>query len=85
MREQEALAPETRAREALLMGLRLAEGVDPTRIEARAGLPFVQAVDPAMLAALLDEGYLAWSKAGRLRATEEGILRLDALLPVLLR
>lgn len=83
--EQEALTPQDRAREALLMGLRLAEGIDPARIGQRAGLPFAQAVDPAMLAALLDEGYLAWTPGGRLRATAEGILRLDALLPVLLR
>ncbi|MBR0660272.1 radical SAM family heme chaperone HemW [Neoroseomonas oryzicola] len=83
--EEEALAPADRAREALLMGLRLAEGIDPARIEARSGVPFAEAVDPAMLAALLDEDYLAWTEAGRLRATEEGILRLDALLPVLLR
>jgi oxygen-independent coproporphyrinogen-3 oxidase len=83
--EEEALEPADRAREALLMGLRLAEGVDPARIAARSGLDFAQAVDPAMLAALLDEGYLGWTEAGRLRATEEGILRLDALLPALLR
>lgn len=83
--EEEALSPADRAREALLMGLRLAEGVDPARIEARAGLPFARAVDPAMLAALLDEGYLAWTGAGRLRTTAEGLLRLDALLPALLR
>ena len=81
---EEPLDPETRAVEALLMGLRLAEGVDPARIEARAGLPFVQAVDREMLAALVEEGYLAW-RAGRLCATGEGILRLDAILPVLLR
>lgn len=83
--EEAALAPQDRAREALLMGLRLAEGVDPGRIAARSGLPFAETVDATMLAALLDEGYLAWSDAGRLRATQEGILRLDALLPVLLR
>lgn len=83
--EDEALPPADRAREALLMGLRLAEGVDPARIAARSGLPWEQAVDPAMLAACLEEGYLAWTPAGRLRATEEGLLRLDALLPALLR
>jgi oxygen-independent coproporphyrinogen-3 oxidase len=83
--EEESLAPRDRAREALLMGLRLDEGVDPVRVAARSGLPFAQAIDATMLAALLDEGYLAWTAAGRLRATQEGILRLDALLPVLLR
>ena len=83
--EEEALAPEDRAREALLMGLRLTEGVDPARIAARSGLPWDRAVDTAMLAALEEEGYLAWQADGRLAATPDGRLRLDALLPVLLR
>jgi oxygen-independent coproporphyrinogen-3 oxidase len=83
--EEEVLSAADRAREALLMGLRLAEGIDPARIAARSGLPFEQTVDPAMLAALLEEAYLAWTPDGRLRATEDGIVRLDALLPVLLR
>ncbi len=82
--EETILSPEQRGREAMLMGLRLAEGVDPARIAARAGRPFAEVVDAAMLAALLDEGYLAW-RGGRLAATAEGLLRLDALLPVLLR
>jgi oxygen-independent coproporphyrinogen-3 oxidase len=37
-----------------------------------------------MLTACLDEDYLVW-REGRLCATEEGRLRLDAMLPVLLR
>ncbi len=82
--EEEALTPRDRAREALLMGLRLAEGVDPARVEARAALPFAEAVDPAMLAALLEEGWMEW-QGPRLRATDEGRVRLDSLLPVLLR
>ncbi|WP_270936057.1 radical SAM family heme chaperone HemW [Falsiroseomonas oryzae] len=82
--EEEALSPQDRAREALLMGLRLAEGVDPARIAARSLLPFDQAVDLRMLDALEGEGLLAW-RDGRLVATADGLLRLDALLPVLLR
>ena len=82
--EEEALSPRDRAREALLMGLRLAEGVDPARIEARARLPFAEAVDLPMLDTLAEEGLLAW-RDGRLVATDDGLLRLDALLPVLLR
>jgi oxygen-independent coproporphyrinogen-3 oxidase len=82
--EEEALSERDRGREALLMGLRLAEGVDPARIEARSGLRFVDTVDPAMLAACLEEGYLAW-EGTRLVATSEGRVRLDALLPALLR
>jgi oxygen-independent coproporphyrinogen-3 oxidase len=82
--EEEALSPRDRAREALLMGLRLAEGVDPARIAARSAMPFEDAVDLRMLGALAEEGLLAWRDA-RLVATPDGLLRLDALLPVLLR
>ncbi|UFN51288.1 radical SAM family heme chaperone HemW [Roseomonas sp. OT10] len=83
--EEEALAPADRAREALLMGLRLREGIDPGRVAARSGLPFAETVEPAVLEACLEEGYLAWTPDGRLLATSEGRLRLDALLPALLR
>jgi oxygen-independent coproporphyrinogen-3 oxidase len=82
--EEEALAPQDRAREALLMGLRLSEGVDPRRIEARSGLPFDRCVDLPMLEGLAEEGLLEW-RGGRLAATADGLLRLDAVLPVLLR
>ncbi|MBE9606892.1 coproporphyrinogen III oxidase [Acetobacteraceae bacterium H6797] len=82
---EERLTPEERGREAMLMGLRLTEGVDPARIAQRAGLPFEAIVDQGMLEALAEEGYLATSPDGRLIATDEGRLRLDALLPALLR
>ncbi|MBY0339426.1 MAG: radical SAM family heme chaperone HemW [Acetobacteraceae bacterium] len=82
--EETALSPREAAREAWLMGLRLTEGVDPRRIAARTGLPFEAAVDLAMLEALAEEGYLEW-RGDHLAATDEGRLRLDALLPVLLR
>ncbi|WP_237214971.1 radical SAM family heme chaperone HemW [Falsiroseomonas oryziterrae] len=81
--EEEALTPRDRAREALLMGLRLAEGVDPARIEARSGLSFGDAVDLRMLDSLREEELLAW-QGGRLGATPAGLLRLDAILPLLL-
>jgi putative oxygen-independent coproporphyrinogen III oxidase len=82
---EESLSQQDRAREALLMGLRLAEGIDPARIQARSGRPLTEALDPAMLAACLDEDYLEWTPTGRLRTTDEGRMRLDAMLPVLLR
>lgn len=83
--EEEALSPVDRGREAMLMGLRLSEGVDPARIAARSRLAFDAVVDRSMLEALREEGYLEWLPNGRLAATMEGRLRLDALLPVLLR
>jgi oxygen-independent coproporphyrinogen-3 oxidase len=79
---EEKLSPRDRAREALLMGLRLTEGVDPARIEARSTLPFGDAVDLRMLDSLAEEGLLAW-RDGRLVATTDGLLRLDAILPLL--
>jgi oxygen-independent coproporphyrinogen-3 oxidase len=82
--EEEVLSPRDRAREALLMGLRLAEGVDPARITARSGLPFAETVEPEMLRDCVEAGYLAWV-AGRLVATAEGRIRLDAMLPRLVR
>jgi len=81
--EEEALTPRDRAREALLMGLRLAEGVDPARIERRSTLPFDQSVDLRMLDMLREEALVDW-RDGRLAATSAGLLRLDAILPLLL-
>ena len=52
---------------------------------ATSRVAFAETVDAAALTACLDEGYLDWTPEGWLRATEEGRLRLDALLPVLLR
>jgi putative oxygen-independent coproporphyrinogen III oxidase len=82
---EESLSVQDRAREALLMGLRLAEGIDPTRMERRTGMKLADALDPAMLTACLDEEYLEWRPDGRLVATWEGRIRLDLMLPALLR
>jgi putative oxygen-independent coproporphyrinogen III oxidase len=82
--EEEALTRRDRARESLLMGLRLTEGVDPARIEARSGLAFADCVDRRALEGLVEEDLLTW-RDGRLAATPAGLLRLDALLPVLVQ
>jgi oxygen-independent coproporphyrinogen-3 oxidase len=78
------ISPADRAREALLMGLRLAEGVSLAHFGARTGLALEDAVDGKMLAACLEEGYLTLTRE-RITATEQGRHRLDALLPALLR
>ena len=82
---EELLSAEDRAREALLMGLRLSEGVDPERFARRTGTPLLEALEPEILQASLEEDYLRWTPEGRLLASWEGRLRLDALLPVLVR
>ena len=76
---EEVIAPVDRAREMLLMGLRLAEGVDARRFQARTGISLPRALDPSVVAAALAEGYLSETE-DRLVATPEGRLRLDSLL-----
>ena len=77
--EETPVVPAEAAREALLMGLRLAEGVDAARFARRTGMALEAALDLPMVEAAVDEGYLV-REAGRLRATAAGRLRLDALL-----
>lgn len=80
--EEEVLAPATRAREALLMGLRLSEGIDAARFAARTGVALAEAVDAPVLGQALEAGYMVRTPTG-LAATPEGRLRLDALLAAL--
>ena len=81
---EEVVAPADRAREMLLMGLRLHEGVDVARFARRTGLGLADAVDPEVLRLASEAGYLVQA-GGRIIATAEGRVRLDALLPALLR
>jgi oxygen-independent coproporphyrinogen-3 oxidase len=85
LRAEERLDPCARAREALLMGLRLAEGVNPARFRARTGVALEEALDPRALAIAEAEGLLARTGSGGWAATRAGRMRLDALLPALLR
>ena len=80
---EEIISPADRAREMLLMGLRLREGVDTARFAARTGLVLADALDADTLQRALDAGYLV-QDADRLAATGEGRMRLDALLAALL-
>jgi putative oxygen-independent coproporphyrinogen III oxidase len=82
--EETPLSAEERAREMLLMGLRLAEGVDTARFAVRTGRALDKALDPDTFARALAAGYLE-RDAARLRATAEGRKRLDALLAALVR
>ncbi len=78
--EETDVAPRERAREALLMGLRLAEGIDVCRFRRRTGVALGAALDPVILQASVEEGYLV-STDERLVATAAGRRLLDALLP----
>ncbi len=70
------LNSEERADEFLLMGLRLAEGIDPKRYAALSGRP----LDPHRIAVLRDEGAIAIDADGRLRVTQAGFPVLDAVV-----
>ncbi len=81
--EVRLVAPEP-AREMLLMGLRLAEGIDAGRFAARTGTGLLDALEPDILEAAVEAGYLRW-EGSRLAATPDGRLRLEALLRALVR
>jgi putative oxygen-independent coproporphyrinogen III oxidase len=70
------LNSEERADEFLLMGLRLAEGIDPRRYTALSG----RTLDPRRIALLSDEGAIAVDADGRLRVTQAGFPVLDAVV-----
>ena len=72
----DCLNAEERADEFLLMGLRLAEGIDPKRYAALAGRP----LDAGRIALLSEEGAITIDSNGRLRVTQAGFPVLDAVV-----
>jgi len=64
------------ADEFLLMGLRLAEGIDPERYTALAG----RTLDPKRISILRAEGAVETTANGRLRVTQSGFPVLDAVV-----
>ena len=70
------LNSEERADEFLLMGLRLAEGIDPKRYAALSG----RTLDPGRIAILREEGAIVVDADGRLRVTQSGFPVLDAVV-----
>ncbi|MCM8729616.1 radical SAM family heme chaperone HemW [Hephaestia sp. GCM10023244] len=79
---EEALSPRTRTVEALLMGLRLEEGVDLARIAALGHTTPDALIERRAAARLTDQGLIARS-GDRLRVTGAGMLLLDAILPAI--
>jgi oxygen-independent coproporphyrinogen-3 oxidase len=75
--EEAALARVEAADEALVMGLRLREGIDPQAIADRFGMNSI--VDWSRIERLVDSGHLA-SNGGRIALTARGRLLLDHIL-----
>jgi putative oxygen-independent coproporphyrinogen III oxidase len=73
--EEKLTAGET-ADEYLLMGLRLAEGIDIARYSALSG----RALDPKRISILREEGAVETTAEGRLRVTQSGFPLLDAVV-----
>jgi putative oxygen-independent coproporphyrinogen III oxidase len=74
--EDAPLSLEDQADEFLLMGLRLAEGVEPQRFEAISG----RGLDPRRLASLIADGMVEYTPRGNLRVSADGFPVLDAVV-----
>lgn len=74
----------TQVDEAVMMGLRLTEGIDAARFERVTGaaLEGPDALDPARVARMIADGFLARTPTG-LAATPQGMKLLNALLAAL--
>ncbi len=74
--EDDALTAEASGDEFLLMGLRLREGIDPAIFRQLAGRP----ISESRLAILVADGFVTRVPDGRIAATAEGALILDAVV-----
>ena len=79
---REAVDPDLQRREMLMMGLRLSEGVDLTRLAAAGDTTRDSVIDRRRLEPLLAGGFLQQDGA-QLKATPAGRLRLNAVLAAL--
>lgn len=77
--EERALSAEEAASEALLMGLRLTEGICLTDIATRFGMAPDALVDNARVEAMVHYG-LMWQFGPRIGASTRGMVVLDAIL-----
>ena len=77
--QERPLEAAEQAGEALMMGLRLGEGIDLTALAGRFALPPDALLDQAAVQRLSGHGLLR-QDGGRLRATPQGMLLLDGIL-----
>jgi oxygen-independent coproporphyrinogen-3 oxidase len=77
--EQRSLSASEQASEALLMGLRLREGIDPAALAMRFRLDEASLLDAAKVTFYQAQG-LVWREGGRLGVSEAGMPLLDSLL-----
>ncbi len=80
----QSLSHEDRFTEALMMGVRLHEGVRLDHLSAQGGQDWQSYIDAERLRIVQDQGWLEVRK-DVLRLTREGMLRLNALIPYILK
>jgi oxygen-independent coproporphyrinogen-3 oxidase len=73
------LSPAEAATEALLMGLRLSEGIEPSALAARFGLAEAELLDGRRVELYRELGFI-WRRGDRLGVTAAGIPVLDSIL-----
>lgn len=78
-RIMDVLSPEDRGIEALLMGMRIREGIPLSRIEKETGQSWTKIIDEMRLQTVIEQGFVK-KKNGRLKATRSGMQRLNTLL-----
>jgi putative oxygen-independent coproporphyrinogen III oxidase len=74
--EDDYLSLEEQGDEFLLMGLRLAEGIEPAEFQALSG----RDLDPRRVASLIADGMVEYTPRGRIRVSAEGFPVLDAVV-----
>ena len=76
--ESETLAPEERARELVVLGLRMRDGIECRRVEEESGYTLDRLYDEDVLARLQDQGLLT-RRPGRIQLTDRGFEVADAV------
>ena len=84
LKVEQRLSPDTRATEALMMGLRLGEGISLDLLEAKTGLKPDQVVDQDEITQLVDLGFIE-NTANMIRVLPKGMPLLDSLLPRIIK
>ena len=82
--DSEELASADQCREMLMMGLRLAEGIDRAQFRSETGNEIETALDAARLRDLVEGGFMELDER-TVRATAAGRQRLNSILAMLLR
>ncbi len=80
----QVVTPRERFIEALMMGLRLKEGLSVARLESEGQCGFDEMIDLTKLEKMIDEGWVSFDQKSLL-LSREGMLRLNAIVPFILK